>query len=366
MNSPVEVRFVNHFQVYASPEDKHVEEVERHAHAARVTHRRRRESSNTITTGTHTDPTVPVPSAGWHGGAGKLVSMALQKRGDEDANSNHAAASVHRRNNSPRPLRQRVTQRIGVAYKGNSDPFKSRAVIVSANINRVVAFIRDVALPSLYFTPYLQHCARGGPGNSTIMAKSCVISSRAAARDWKQTVANLDNEGAALACLAAFLCLLSKFTGSSASGHDSALSLKMRTKSSALLRDTLRQQDGTLSIQKAALLHMFWLFRAEAFAGNLDAALVHGKMLWRLIENGAAFGAVDVGLLIHVLFVDVDLAVRFVTRPLFDVAFCTKRVQPIWRLARQFIPPSLVANSTKVHKTVDFEPLREIMIADRV
>jgi hypothetical protein len=176
-----------------------------------------------------------------------------------------------------RAPRQRVTDHIGVAYKDNSDPFQSRAVIVSANINRVVTFIRDVALPSLYFTPYLQHCARGTQGNPSIMAKSSVISSTAAARDWKQTVSNLDNEGAALACLAAFLCLLSKSTGASASGHDSALSLKMRTKSSALLRDAICQQDGALSIPKPALLHMFWLFRAEAFAGNLDAALVMAR-----------------------------------------------------------------------------------------
>jgi hypothetical protein len=52
-------------------------------------------------------------------------------------------------------------------------------------------------------------------------------------------------------------------------------------------------------------------------------------MLWTLIENGTAAGPVDIGLLIYVLFVDVDLAVKFVIRPLFDVAFCTKRVQPL-------------------------------------
>ena len=276
----------------------------------------------------------------------------------------HAARVTHARKRA-RKLKGYMTlltkgYSLNVIYKGNSDPFETRAVLVNADINRIVTFIRDVALPSLYFNPFFTHCTERTPGASTILGKSTVISSRAAARDWKQIVANLDNEGPALACLAAFLYLLSKFTGASTQGHDSQASLSMRTKSSALLRDALRHHRLAVPLQKPLVLHIFWLFRAEAFAGNLDAATVHGSMLWKLIKTGIATGTVDIGLTVHILFVDIDLAVKFMVRPLFDVDICTKQIQPLWMRASVLIPTKRIADAAKVHETVDFEPVREM------
>lgn len=134
----------------------------------------------------------------------------------------------------------------------------------------------------------------------------------------------------------------------------------MRTKSSALLRDALCHHDQAVPLQKSLVLHMFWLFRTEAFAENLAAATVHGRTLWKLIVAGVATGAVDLGLMVHVLFVDVDLAVKFMVRPLFDVDFCTQKIQPLWIRASGIIPPKQINDAAKVHETVDFEPLREM------
>ena len=345
-----ELRFVKYFEHYPSVRDKELELSERRAHAAKLSNRRRRESSGEKDTSVRSKSAV------------KKLNVEHVEHVDPD----HTKVASRESKLPPGRARRHTSDRISMAYKGNSDPFQSRAVMVTANINRIVTFIRDVALPSLYFTPWLQKCALGNRGNPVLTAKSTVISSRAAARDWEQTMSNLDSEGAALACLAAFLCLLAKFTGASAQGLDSALSLRMRTTSSALLRDKLLCRSDVVDIDRPVLLHMFWLFRAEAFAGNLDAALVHGKIIWTLVHSGAAARVVDVGLLIHILFVDVDLAAKFMIRPLFDVDFCTKRLQPIWKMAHGILPPKVISEATDLRESIDFEPVREIMIADRL
>jgi len=347
--------FVDSSQRFTSVRAKQLEDSAIRSHAARISHRLRRGDSFHPREGP-----APVPPTG----VPQLFQDSVSTR-----DSAHSVVVedpvVRKRDHSQRAaLLERTydggAYRLNVVYKGNSDPFKTRAVLVNANINRIVTFIREVALPSLYFTPYLRHCAQGSQDAPAILAKSTVISSRAAARDWKQIVANLDSEGPALACLAAFLCLLSRFTGASTYVHDSSVSLLMRTKSSALLRDALCNHDQTVPLQKSLVIHMFWLFRAEAFAENLAAATVHGSTLWRLMKVGIATGAVDLGLMLHILFVDVDLAVKFMVRPLFDVDFCTGRIQPLWSRASGLIPPKQIVDATKVHETVDFEPLREM------
>jgi hypothetical protein len=261
---------------------------------------------------------------------------------------------------------QRASALVSLAFKGSSDPFQSRGVVITAQINRVITFIRDVALPSFYFNHYFRNCALEGQHHPPVTEASSVIFSRAAAREWRRIVANLDNQGSALACLAAFLALISKVTGGQSQRLDAAAGLKMRVKSSALLRGVLRNQDEELPVQQSVVLQMFWLFSAEAFADNLEAAAIHGTMMWKMIKRGMASGAVDLGMLVHFLYVDVNLTVKYMRRPLFDVEFCTQRIQPLWDRALQIIPRERIIDAAKVPECVDFEPLRDIMIADRV
>ncbi|KAJ9603662.1 hypothetical protein H2200_011848 [Cladophialophora chaetospira] len=369
MESYIQIRFVKEVYGYSSIREKELEHSERRAHAARVAHRRPKATKNVFHSNDHFNPLTQIA---------RLRSFSVKRvrsskpetnekcSGKQIAESSHQEEPHHAGNLALLAEQQRGGTLLNSAFKGDSDPFQSRGVVITAQINRVITFIRDVALPSFYFTRYLRSCTLGDQREPSVVESSSVISSRAAASHWRQIITNLDHEGTAVACIAAFLALSSRVTGEQTQSLDKAAALRMRVKSSALLRDVLHNRSEGLAVAKSVVLQMFWLFCAETYADNLEAATIHGTMMWKLIKNGMASGCVDVRMLVQILFVDVDLAVKHMRRPLFPIDFCTRRLQPVWDRACQIIPPQYFVNAAKVQECVDFEPLRDIMIADRV
>lgn len=149
-----ELRFVDSSQRFTSVRDKWLEDSARRSHAARVSHRLRRRDSFRLSERPASLLLEGVPKlfqdsvSTWESAHSVLPEDLV---GRKRVHSQRAAILDRTRDDG--------AYRLNVVYKGNSDPIATRAVFVNADINRIVTFIRDVALPSLYFTPYLRRCA---------------------------------------------------------------------------------------------------------------------------------------------------------------------------------------------------------------
>ena len=96
--------------------------------------------------------------------------------------------------------------------KGNSDPFDTFAIAVTPGVNSLVAYIRDVAIPSIYFNRILCGYSSGRPTKALDLERSPIISSPSALRNWQQVKYSLNDECAALACLGAYASLMARAT----------------------------------------------------------------------------------------------------------------------------------------------------------
>lgn len=223
---------------------------------------------------------------------------------------------------------------------GNSDPFKSTALTISPEINRVLSFMRDAILPAIYSTAILRQWSPDPSSQINLLSPPRIISFQAAYGDWSQQVAFLHDEGMALAGLSAWTHLLPQLNApqSTTNGFPMDGSL-MRAHSCALLRNRLQLEQDLRSLTKDTVLHIFWLFRSEAISGCSKAACVHGDRLRIIVKHAFSSGTIGIQCLIQFLFVDVDLATACMERTIFDIDWFVEALTPLWVKGRSRLPP---------------------------
>ncbi|OQV01711.1 hypothetical protein CLAIMM_07013 [Cladophialophora immunda] len=183
-----------------------------------------------------------------------------------------------------------------VVLAGNSDPFSSKAIVVTPEVNRLLVFTRDFILPAVHVN------------ESSVAGGRLHID-----RFWRDSVRGLDDGGVAgYAYLARAAAILANLTPRDRS---SIMALQYLGKATSNLRKSIMDRPGA----QADAWDVYALFCAEIAAGNLEAAAVHGTMLRRLLQPVGRTVHAERRLLMVVLQQDITRACLSLTRPSFDL-----------------------------------------------
>ncbi|OAP63262.1 hypothetical protein AYL99_02489 [Fonsecaea erecta] len=190
-----------------------------------------------------------------------------------------------------------------VKLAGNSDPFSTKAIAVTPEVNRLLVFTRDFILPAAHAT---EASVAGGRLHM--------------ARFWRDSVRGLDNGGgvAGYAYLARSAAILSTLTPRDRS---SVVALQYLGKATSNLRKSIVMHSSSSNpdASQADAWDVYALFCAEIAAANLSAAAVHGAMLRRLLQPVGRTVHAERRLLMVVLQQDITRACLSLTRPSFDL-----------------------------------------------
>ena len=255
---------------------------------------------------------------------------------------------------------------MSVLQRGNADPFKTAGISVTPQVNQILAFARDICLPAFYFQDSMRDASFSARPSRDVMNSSGWISSPAARRGWQQVIDALGDKCTALACLSTYLALMAACEINSTKATEA--SLKMRAGSSALLRQRLLQQNSrnaTVASRQEILWQIFWHFYAEFFAGNMEAAQIHGRMLRQSCET-AEEGVITPHFLDSVLFVDAHMSAKYMTRTVFDIdQWIPKVFTPIWEKIDYNVAEITKEDGESLHPTILADSLRSIFARTR-
>lgn len=208
----------------------------------------------------------------------------------------------------------RLPSPLAILKKGSSDPFDTRAIAITPFVNEIMIFVRDFVTPGFYFTDFLQECSSTRPKQRQLSSTDWV-SATAAQQSWRTLVTGLDDRCTALACLSTYLTIMTVFKQNAA--RIFTMIIQLKTESTSLLRSTL-ESGKEMSSDRTVLLRVFWHFCAESVVRNKAAAQIHGTMLRSLIDQAGKTDPISEQFMLQILFHDTDLAVKTMTRPVFD------------------------------------------------
>jgi hypothetical protein len=255
---------------------------------------------------------------------------------------------------SPSPL--------AILKKGSSDPFNTRGVAITPFVNEIMTFVRDFVTPGFYFTEFLQECSATRPKQRQLDSTDWV-SATAAQQSWQSLVWGLDDRCTALACLSTYLTIMTVFKQNTA--PILAMIIQMKTESTALLRRTLESRVEIPS-EKTNLSRVFWHFCAESVVRDKAAARIHGTMLRSLFEQASRRGLISEQFILQVLFFDTDLAVKTMTRPVFDPEhWIPSFFERNWSTAAPSLPVSVLDCESGLDESIATQPLCDVFALNR-
>lgn len=230
-----------------------------------------------------------------------------------------------------------------ILRKGNSDAFQAKAIDVTPETHEIISFFKDAFLPASY-----------GTASTTWFQKF------AAKEEWSSSVACLDDKSCGLAFTLTYATIMAKI---SQSHNNSARLLTLKSKSFTALQANIsgKQADDTV-----VMTCVLFLFAAEAFAGNLAEATVHGKTLRKLIEqkvrkDGPA--AIAPSFFTRAIWYDVHLAQAKMVRTIFDVDERAATIlEPTFRPTNLFFVNLSKDFAIGLDNALSHEPLRTIAI----
>ena len=246
-------------------------------------------------------------------------------------------------------------------FKGSSDPFASFGQPLTPELTNVLAFVKNIALPSIYMNTFWQRlCGGTGPNSPPLPTpRTELISYHAANRDWQNTLLGLQDECSSLACLSAYASMIAKISPASWARSSS---LSMRSRAIFLFRQSLQghiHEDEALS---RYTLVLYGLFTSECIDENVQAARAHVNLLRQIFESGKF----DIQLVIQTLYDDVDLAMKYSHRTFFDVDhWCADTIAPFFAEVARMLPLPNVEEHN-VHASITYLPLRELWVRNQV
>jgi hypothetical protein len=230
-----------------------------------------------------------------------------------------------------------------VLHRGNSDPFMSTTIPVTAAVHECLVFTRDCFLPSLH-------------GKEIELARTTVYMDAF----WQDAVDSLQNKCTGYAYLARSTAIIQSINFSP---DIERLNLFFKTQAISALRKEMartRSNRDRLTVCWA----IFSLFSAEIAAHNFPAARVHGRFLRQILQpDDGRMIETDSRLQQAVMYQDIQRASVSLTRSSFDLS----------RWLTEFLPASWLEetnlNVTLPHMTVDNsvsdEILRNILIESK-
>lgn len=170
---------------------------------------------------------------------------------------------------------------LALLLHGSSDPFNSFPVRITPEINRLITYARDVMLPNMFVPPYMKRLTLATPKTLNYEDSNRVIGGSSFLLTMK--VFSNANEGFALAWLSSHTPAIRRLASTPTTQKLLVEGLKMRTRSIELLRQELLEHPEPSQHSLVSLrLHIRGLFEAECMAGDTISAKVHGAILMRL------------------------------------------------------------------------------------
>ena len=235
---------------------------------------------------------------------------------------------------------------------GSSDPFACLGVKITPEINRVLAFMRDVMYPAIYLTPWTQSCSAEPVRKLEVAQPRNVVSAASAHRDWSRMLCSLYDEGLGLACLSACASFVPDFRQTMKSDI-----LQMRARSTSILRQRLLDPSRSYGQSGSALLQMFWLFEAEALDDNVQAARIHGRAFRNAVETCRDQEIIDLGNIVMFLWADTNFAAKTMGRTMLSMDWCIGRLQGLWSLLGGFFPATIPDQDAQLNCAVEADTL---------
>ncbi|KAJ9606537.1 hypothetical protein H2200_008545 [Cladophialophora chaetospira] len=229
-------------------------------------------------------------------------------------------------------------------FRGNSDPFDAYPIHISARVNDILRFYRDIVLPSQYHT--------GPDGWLTL---------EAAADDWRDVVRSLHEKGGALGFLARWAQVAATTTTNPALALQS---LKFRSQSTSELLKKVQQEAGIAS--RSSYWHIIALYMAEAQAGNSDAAWIHAAMLSRALKHEKEHGEVDITPLRSFMYNEACACCMFLRKPVLDYDQWLPSVfERYWTDGRALLPAMQLSYPMTLDSSLESEFLTDMFMQQR-
>jgi hypothetical protein len=191
--------------------------------------------------------------------------------------------------------RRREVSPSTILKRGRSDPFNALAVEVTPEVNEIVSFFRDYMILAFYHTKWET-------------SKAAVVQMH-----WQSIVQALHDRGSALGWLGRNGQILSIVSKDNTRVRLAAL--RYTTQSTEILRKRLEQ---TTDLSETDQWHISMLWGTEILFRNLNAALLHGRMIRRMVEDQAEKGTLDLIALRYILYYDIHLCTMLMVRSVFD------------------------------------------------
>jgi hypothetical protein len=198
--------------------------------------------------------------------------------------------------------------------RGQSDPFSTLAVEITPEVNEIVSFFRDTMILAFYSTKWQQ-------------SKAAVVQMH-----WNSILQALQDRGSAMG----FLGRTGRMFGIATRNERIQLAaLRYTTESTAILRARLQNKTHLSATDQ---WHISMLWGTEILFRNLDAALLHGRMIRRLVEEQVSKGTLNLVAFRYILYYDIHLCTMLMVRSVFDYfVWVPKQYEQLGALATAFM-----------------------------
>lgn len=231
---------------------------------------------------------------------------SLSKEGDpleatSSAQGTSAASkqkSYNVNSSQQRSRNARSTSPSNILKCGQSDPFSALAVEITPEANEIISFFREYSILAFYNTNWEK-------------SKAAVVTMH-----WQSVVHALYDHGSALGFLGRNAQILNIVSKNQRMQH---AALRYSAASTSILRKRLEQNpEQNPELTATDQWHISMLWGTEILFRNLDAALLHGKMLRRIVEDQAAKGTLDLVAFRFIIYYDIHLCTMLMVRSVFD------------------------------------------------
>lgn len=147
--------------------------------------------------------------------------------------------------------------------KGQSDPFSSFSIAISAHVNFLMTYCRDVELPSIY---------RSTSNPQGIYSKE----------KWSSVVASLEQPYTAYAHLTRVAATIPSSSSSKSAAR--GLTAQIRSRAVSLLRRKIGEREAIRDNRVFTAINS--MLRAEMYSDNVVEAQFHAKILAHMLQSG--------------------------------------------------------------------------------
>lgn len=235
----------------------------------------------------------------------------------------------------------------------HSDPFNAQGIPINPRINQLLTFIRDAYLPGIYITSFMKRSGLVSPTITTFAEGFKLSGKRRANSVWTSMKEELTDEGRALAWIASYIPVLSRYSSPEVARELALMAIDMKVKSMRILKNKIASLQTDEQPDIALLAQIVSLFRASCKEGDLESANVHARIIRCLIDRMHEGSDQMRTLFITLLSNDTEVAVSNMRHTFFEFDnWVQKQLQKFWWSAKIFKLPPVSQQYTELHCSI--------------